>query len=137
MVVPFPPKFLKKRLTPAVSMLQFKVTRTLGWPTSSILKLVLISKLLRLFIFLFLKCWGKQWDSSKSLEVLQNFSGKSVVIFFWSKFVFNKIMWIVLIYFYTHSSPLNSEWIYEVIASPKMPTKNMKDFCPTYYLINF
>ena len=26
---------------------------------------------------------------------------------------------------------LNSEWIYEVIVSPKMPTKNFKDFCPT------
>ena len=26
---------------------------------------------------------------------------------------------------------LNSEWIDEVIVSPKMPTKNFKDFCPT------
>ena len=26
---------------------------------------------------------------------------------------------------------LNSEWIYEVILSPKTPTKNLKDFCPT------
>ena len=25
----------------------------------------------------------------------------------------------------------NSEWIYEVIVSPKMQTKNEKDFCPT------
>ena len=25
---------------------------------------------------------------------------------------------------------LNSEWIYEVIVSPKMPTKNYQDFCP-------
>ena len=25
---------------------------------------------------------------------------------------------------------LNSELIYEVIVSPKMPTKNVKDFCP-------
>ena len=25
---------------------------------------------------------------------------------------------------------LNSEWSYEVIVSPKMPTKNLKDFCP-------
>ena len=25
---------------------------------------------------------------------------------------------------------LNSEWIYEVIVSPKIPTKNLKDFCP-------
>ena len=25
---------------------------------------------------------------------------------------------------------LNSEWIYEVIVSPKMPTKHLKDFCP-------
>ena len=25
---------------------------------------------------------------------------------------------------------LNSERIYEVIVSPKMPTKNFKDFCP-------
>ena len=27
---------------------------------------------------------------------------------------------------------LNSEWIYEVIVSPKMPTKIFPDFCPTY-----
>ena len=26
---------------------------------------------------------------------------------------------------------LNSEWIYEVIISPKMQTQNYKDFCPT------
>ena len=26
---------------------------------------------------------------------------------------------------------LNSEWIYEVIVSPKMPTKNFPDFCPS------
>ena len=25
---------------------------------------------------------------------------------------------------------LNSEWIYEVIISPKIPTKNYRDFCP-------
>ena len=25
---------------------------------------------------------------------------------------------------------LNSEWIYKVIVSPKMPTKNYQDFCP-------
>ena len=25
---------------------------------------------------------------------------------------------------------LNSEWIYEDIVSPEMPTKNLKDFCP-------
>ena len=25
---------------------------------------------------------------------------------------------------------LNSERIYEVIVSPKMPTKNLRDFCP-------
>ena len=29
---------------------------------------------------------------------------------------------------------LNSEWIYEVIISPKMPTKNYKDFCPVSLL---
>ena len=26
---------------------------------------------------------------------------------------------------------LDSEWIYEFIVSPKMQTKNYKDFCPT------
>mgnify|MGYP006888743328 CR=1 FL=1 len=25
---------------------------------------------------------------------------------------------------------LNSEWIYEVTVSPKMPNKNLKDLCP-------
>ena len=26
---------------------------------------------------------------------------------------------------------LNSEWFYQVIVSPEMPTKNLKDFCLT------
>ena len=30
-----------------------------------------------------------------------------------------------------HKGQLNSERIYEVIVSPKIPTKNFKDFCPT------
>ena len=29
---------------------------------------------------------------------------------------------------------LNSEWIYEVLFSPKIPTKNYQDFFPTLYL---
>ena len=29
---------------------------------------------------------------------------------------------------------LNSEWIYDVIVSSKMPTKNFKDFCPGSWL---
>ena len=36
----------------------------------------------------------------------------------------------VLQYPLTSKGPLNSERIYEVIVSPKMPTKNFKDFCP-------
>ena len=31
----------------------------------------------------------------------------------------------------TTKGQLNSEWIYEVIVSPKIQTKNYKDFCPT------
>ena len=31
----------------------------------------------------------------------------------------------------TTTGQLNSDWIYEVIVSPKMQTKNYKDFCPT------
>ena len=27
---------------------------------------------------------------------------------------------------------LNSEWIYEVIVFSKIPTKNYRDFCPTF-----
>ena len=29
---------------------------------------------------------------------------------------------------------LNSEWIYEVIVSPKTPTENYRDFCPVSLL---
>ena len=29
-----------------------------------------------------------------------------------------------------YKGQLNSEWIHEVIVSPKMPTKNFPDFCP-------
>ena len=32
---------------------------------------------------------------------------------------------------YPAEGRLNSELIYEVIVSPKMPNKNLKDFCPT------
>ena len=35
-----------------------------------------------------------------------------------------------VLYFTEIKGQLNSEWIYEVIVSPKMPTKNWKDFCP-------
>ena len=38
------------------------------------------------------------------------------------------------IYYFKFEVPkgqLNSELIYEVIVSPKMPIKNLKDFCPT------
>ena len=30
---------------------------------------------------------------------------------------------------------LNSEWIYEVIVCPKIPTKNYRDFCPGILLL--
>ena len=33
--------------------------------------------------------------------------------------------------FNSFKSQLNSEWIYELIFSPKMQTKNYKNFCPT------
>ena len=36
-----------------------------------------------------------------------------------------------LISFHVSKGQLNSEWIYDVIVSPKMPTKNFSDFCPT------
>ena len=29
---------------------------------------------------------------------------------------------------------LNSEWIYEDLVSPKMPTKNYQDFCPLKFI---
>ena len=31
---------------------------------------------------------------------------------------------------YWFEGQLNSEWIYEDIVSPKIPTKNYRDFCP-------
>ena len=53
-------------------------------------------------------------------------SGMNFLSQFWlpcssAKFVSNYVV---------HKGQLNSEWIYEVIISPKMPTKNLKDFCP-------
>ena len=35
---------------------------------------------------------------------------------------------------WTAKGQLNSELIYEVIVSPKMPTKDLKDFCPGIFL---
>ena len=35
-----------------------------------------------------------------------------------------------IIFAYEAKGQLNSEWIDEVIVSPKMPTKNYQDFCP-------
>ena len=37
-------------------------------------------------------------------------------------------------FIFIYKGQLNSEWIYEVIISPKMPTKHLKD---PYPLINF
>ena len=37
----------------------------------------------------------------------------------------------IVLWIYSVKGQLNSERIYEVIVSPKMPTKNYKDFCPT------
>ena len=56
---------------------------------------------------------------------------------FWDNFLgqfFKKISGTILGTTYetilgTTKGQLNSEWIYEVIISPKMPTKNLKDFC--------
>ena len=31
---------------------------------------------------------------------------------------------------YSAKGQLNSEWIFELIVSPKMPTKYYQDFCP-------
>ena len=31
---------------------------------------------------------------------------------------------------YSTKGQLNSEWIYDNIVSPKIPTKNFKDVCP-------
>ena len=36
-----------------------------------------------------------------------------------------------IIFILSFTGQLNSEWIYEVIISPKMQTKNYKDICPT------
>ena len=36
-----------------------------------------------------------------------------------------------LYFFIIYKGQLNSERIYEVIVSPKIPTKNYRDFCPT------
>ena len=38
---------------------------------------------------------------------------------------FNPVKWV------TVKGQLNSEWIYEIIVSPKIPTKIYRDFCPT------
>ena len=37
----------------------------------------------------------------------------------------------IMIFLYIPKGQLNSEWINEVIVSPKMPTKQFTDFCPT------
>ena len=39
-------------------------------------------------------------------------------------------LWIYDYSYTTIKGQLNSEWIYDVIVSLKMPTKNFKDFCP-------
>ena len=60
--------------------------------------------------------------------------GAKKVQIFWE----SKTFWKTPNLFDVTKGQLNSEWIYEVIVSPKMPTKTFKDFCPTAYpLINF
>ena len=34
---------------------------------------------------------------------------------------------------YLYKGQLNSEWIYEVSVFSKIPTKNYRDFCPTFW----
>ena len=36
---------------------------------------------------------------------------------------------------YEAKCQLISEWIYENIVSPKMPTKNLKDFCAGKFMV--
>ena len=50
------------------------------------------------------------------------------ILLSWGKIKFNTMLMYFLKLF--TKGQLNSEWIYEVIISPKMPTKNLKDFCP-------
>ena len=46
-------------------------------------------------------------------------------------YVKNECTLVCHIAFEIFKGQLNSEWIYEVIVSPKMQTKNYKDFYPT------
>ena len=44
--------------------------------------------------------------------------------------VFHTMQWICV-----YKGQTISEWIYEVIVSPKIQTKNCQDFCPVYYKV--
>ena len=63
-------------------------------------------------------------------------SGHKIVSEFTSGFICSKIFFDKLQILtswdrFEHAKgQLNSEWIYEVIVYSKMPTKNLKDFCP-------
>ena len=55
----------------------------------------------------------------------------------WLTLLFFLLFWIVVIpKNFASKGELNSEWIYEsqITVSPKMPTKNLKDFCPGSFL---
>ena len=48
-----------------------------------------------------------------------------------SQWILNPEIMILLIFKRASQGQLNSEWIYEVIVSPKTQTKNYNDVCPT------
>ena len=108
---------------------------------------------LTIYVFFFLKRYEKKLKAARILSEdkadTSEKTEKPTVLF---KPSFKKIdpvdvYWIICLnYVYVQSSyqntfsyyittllkgQSNSEWIHEVIVSPKMPTKNHKDVCPT------
>ena len=76
---------------------------------------------------------NNQFRNYKSESLAKHFDQLeqvSQVLFVYWMFLFVK-MQSVARKFRIPKGQLNSEWIYEVIVSPKKPTKNYKDFCPT------
>ena len=76
---------------------------------------------------------GTQFCSRLSHGCCGIYTTAEIVVEFWALICFDPLLGIwdhPLSILTQGKGQLDSEWIYEVIVSPKMPTKNYQDFCP-------
>ena len=72
----------------------------------------------------------ENWAKVFSLDKILSKCSFVLYYFTWGTHIPKRFPWDWCTWRYTKGQ-LNSEWIYEVIVSPKIQTKNYKNFCPS------